>query len=395
MPTPGRCASIGAVIRRSATDRVLTGVAGGLGERLGIDPIVLRLAFTALAFAGGVGVLAYLALAITSRAPDPEAESNPSPRTNPRQALSVGFVVAGTLLLCRELGLWFGDDVVVPATLAVAGSALIWGRGTGTRRHAATRLESAGANVRTLVGGIVVLAGVMVFLRSNRPMDLVGNAPLAVAAVLIGLAVVAGPWVWRLVREAADERRERIRQEERAEMAAHLHDSVLQTLALIQRSDDADEAAALARVQERELRTWLYGKTPAGPADSLSAALDRMAGEVERTHRRRVEVVLVGDCRVDDGVRALVHACREAVVNAATHSGARGVSVYVEVEEDQVTAFVRDQGVGFSRANVPADRRGIAESIEGRMERNGGVALVESSPGRGTEVRLRIPRDRA
>jgi len=290
--------------------------------------------------------------------------------------------------------------VVVPAALAVIGSALIWGRGSGAHHRSrwlsriprVDALAGRGARLRVLVGTAVVLAGVWVFITSNRPVDLLGNAPLAVAAVLIGLAVVAGPWVWRLVRQAADERRERIRQEERAEMAAHLHDSVLQTLALIQRTDDADEMASLARVQERELRTWLYGKTPAGGGDSLSGALDQVASEIERTHRRRVEVVLVGDCRLDDGVRALVHACREAMVNAARHSGARGVSVYAEVEDDQVSAFVRDQGTGFTRSSVPADRRGIAESIEGRMARNGGVALVESEPGRGTEVRLRIPR---
>ena len=125
---------------------------------------------------------------------------------------------------------------------------------------------------------------------------------------------------------------------------------------------------------------------------SLSAALDEVAAEVEEAHRTRIEVVMVGDGEVDDGVRALVHACREAMVNAARHSGARGASVYVEVEDDQVTAFVRDQGVGFSLSTVPPDRHGIAESIEGRMERNGGVAVIESEPGRGTEVRLRIPR---
>jgi signal transduction histidine kinase len=175
-------------------------------------------------------------------------------------------------------------------------------------------------------------------------------------------------------------------------MAAHLHDSVLQTLALIQRADDPREMVSLARGQERELRTWLYGGSIRPVPGSLSAALDEVAAEVEAAHRTRVEVVLVGECEVDDRVRALVDACREAMVNAARHSGARGVSVYVEVEDDEVTAFVRDQGVGFSRTSVPSDRHGIRESIEGRMERNGGVAVIESEPGRGTEVRLRIPR---
>jgi len=212
---------------------------------------------------------------------------------------------------------------------------------------------------------------------------------------VIGLAVILGPWVWRLVRQVAEERRERIRSDERAEMAAHLHDSVLQTLALIQRTDDPREMTSLARGQERELRAWLYRKAPARVDDDLlSAAIDAAAAEVERTHRVRIEVVMVGDCRLDEGMRALAEACREAMVNAAKHSGTTRVSVYVEVEPDAVSAYVRDQGAGFARVLVPGDRRGIAESIEGRMERNGGAAVVVSEPGHGTEVGLRMPRVR-
>jgi signal transduction histidine kinase/phage shock protein PspC (stress-responsive transcriptional regulator) len=393
------------VFRRSASDRVLTGVAGGIGERLGIDPVVVRLAVVVLSLAGGVGVLVYVAAALVSRAPDPQAPAV-HPRTSTMQALSVGLVVLGVLLLLRSAGLWFGDRIVWPASIVVLGSAVIWTRGDDADRARWARLWSRlptsvtepvsgrGSRVRLLAGAGLIAVGLVAFLTSNRPLELVGNAPAAVAAVVIGLAVTMGPWVWRLARQATEERRERIRSQERAEMAAHLHDSVLQTLALIQRTDDPAEMVALARGQERELRTWLYGKTPAGPADSLSGALDAIAAEVERAHRTRIEVVLVGDCPLDDGVRALVHACREAMVNAARHARARGVSVYAEVEEDVVTAFVRDQGVGFAREAVPADRRGIAESIEGRMERNGGLAVIESTPGRGTEVRLAVPRSR-
>ena len=390
------------MFRRSATDRVLTGVAGGIGERLEIDPVVVRLGFVLLTFAGGIGLLLYVGAALVSRRPDPD-NPPPPPKTSTRQAVAIALVLTGVLLALRGEGLWFGDGVVWPVALVVLGSAVIWTRGDeATRARWLARMPSwiqdeaeSHPRTRTLVGALVIALGAWAFLSSNPPLDLFDNAPLAVTTVLVGIAVIAGPGIWRLVRQVSDERRERIRQEERAEMAAHLHDSVLQTLALIQRTEDPNEMVALARGQERELRTWLYGKTPAGGADSLSGALDQVAGEIERTHRRRVEVVLVGDCELDDGVRALVHACREAMVNAARHSGARGVSVYLEVEDDQVTAFVRDQGVGFSRSGVPADRRGIAESIEGRMERNGGVALVESEPGRGTEVRLRIPRGRA
>ena len=390
------------MFRRSSTDRVLTGVAGGIGERLQIDPVVVRLAFVILTFAGGVGLLLYVAAALVSRKPDPD-DPPPPPTTGTRQAVAIALVLLGVLLLLRQAGLWLGDGIVWPAALVVLGSAVIWTRGDeATRAKWLARMPSwireedgSRPRIRTLVGALVIALGAWAFLSSNPPLDLFDNAPLAVATVLVGFAVIAGPGIWRLVQQASDERRERIRQEERAEMAAHLHDSVLQTLALIQRTEDPDEMVALARGQERELRTWLYGKTKPGGEGSLSAALDAVAVEVERAHRTRIEIVMVGDCPLDDGVRALVHACREAFVNAARHSGARGVSAYVEVEDDQVTAYVRDQGVGFSREAVPDDRHGIAESIEGRMERNGGVAVIDSAIGHGTEVRLRIPRSRA
>ena len=396
------CATMCGMFRRSATDRVLTGVAGGIGERLEIDPVVVRLAFVILTFAGGVGLLLYVAAALVSRKPDPD-DPPPPPKTSTRQAVAIALVLTGVLLALRGIGLWLGDGVVWPAALVVLGSAVIWTRGDeATRAKWLARMPSwireedeSRPRIRTLVGALVIALGAWAFLSSNPPLDLFDNAPLAVATVVVGLAVIAGPGIWRLVRQASDERRERIRQEERAEMAAHLHDSVLQTLALIQRTDDPNEMVALARGQERELRTWLYGKTKPGGEGSLSAALDAVAVEVERAHRTRIEIVMVGDCPLDDGVRALVHACREAFVNAARHSGARGVSAYVEVEDDQVTAYVRDQGVGFSRDAVPNDRHGIAESIEGRMERNGGVAVIDSAIGHGTEVRLRIPRSRA
>ena len=390
------------MFRRSATDRVLTGVAGGIGERLEIDPVVVRLGFVILTFAGGVGLLLYVAAALVSRKPDPD-NPPPPPKTSTRQTVAIALVLTGVLLALRGIGLWLGDGVVWPAALVVLGSAVIWTRGDeATRAKWLARMPSwireedeSRPRIRTLVGALVIALGAWAFLSSNPLLDLFDNAPLAVATVLVGIAVIAGPGIWRLVRQASDERRERIRQEERAEMAAHLHDSVLQTLALIQRTEDPNEMVALARGQERELRTWLYGKTKPGGEGSLSAALDAVAVEVERAHRTRIEIVMVGDCPLDDGVRALVHACREAFVNAARHSGARGVSAYVEVEDDQVTAYVRDQGVGFSRAAVPTDRHGIAESIEGRMERNGGVAVIDSAIGHGTEVRLRIPRSRA
>jgi signal transduction histidine kinase/phage shock protein PspC (stress-responsive transcriptional regulator) len=394
------------VFTRSSSDRVLTGVAGGIGERLGIDPLVVRLAFVMLSLAGGVGVLLYVAAALVSRAPDREMQPESPPRTGTRQAVAVGMVVAGILLLLRRAGLWFGDGVVWPAALAVLGSAVIWTRGDDADRarwgslmsrlpgHLTDAVSGRGARIRVSLGAVLIVLALTTFLTSNSPLALAGNAPLAVIAALTGAAVILGPWVWRLARQLTEERRERIRHEERAEMAAHLHDSVLQTLALIVRAEAPGEMRTLARGQERELRAWLYGRAQPRDADLLSTAIDATAAEVEAFHGALIDVVMVGDCKLDDGVRALVHACREAMINAAKHSGATAASVYVEVEDEQVTAFVRDQGIGFERERVPGDRRGIVDSIKGRMERNGGNALVLTRPGEGTEVRLTITRGR-
>jgi signal transduction histidine kinase len=201
--------------------------------------------------------------------------------------------------------------------------------------------------------------------------------------------------MWRLARQLGEERRERIRSEERAEVAAHLHDSVLQTLALIQRSGQRDRMVALARSQERELRAWLYGRRrPAEPGvdNVLTAALDDMASRIERRHEVPVEVVTVGDCSIDERNQAVVDATAEAVQNAAKHAEAPAVSVYAEVDHEAIRVFIRDQGRGFKPTAVPADRRGIADSIRGRIARYGGTAVITSQPGEGTEVKLWMPR---
>jgi signal transduction histidine kinase len=246
---------------------------------------------------------------------------------------------------------------------------------------------------QVVVGALLVAAGAGLYLTAE---DGVGprRALVAAAAVCAGLALVAGPWWWRLSHDLASERRERIRIQERDEMAAHIHDSVLQTLALIQRNcGEPRTVATLARHQERELRTWLYGHpSPVDEGESLAAALQRVSDEVEDRHGVNVETVLVGDCPLDERFTALVQSSREALSNAARHSGAAVVSTYLEVEPHQATVFVRDRGCGFDPAAVPGDRRGIAESILGRMDRYGGKAAVRSQPGEGTEVELVMPR---
>ena len=178
-------------------------------------------------------------------------------------------------------------------------------------------------------------------------------------------------------------------------MAAHLHDSVLQTLALIQRSDDPRRTASLARQQEHELRAWLFGDTSRADG-SLVAAISSMAQDVERRHEVRIEVVTVGDAPLDDALGAVVAATREACVNAAKHSGETAVSVFVEVGAQFVEVFVRDRGRGFDRS-VVHDRHGIQHSIEERIDRVGGAVDIRTAPGEGTEVHLRVARqaDRA
>ena len=213
---------------------------------------------------------------------------------------------------------------------------------------------------------------------------------VVVAGVLgvAGLALMVGPWLFRLVGDLSEERAARVRSQERADMAAHLHDSVLQTLALIQKhAADGRTVATLARAQERDLRSWLYGET-APPDTSVASALRAAAAEVEDGHGVPVEVVTVGDAPVSDRLRPLVLAAREAMVNAAKHSGAEQVDVYAECADAQVEVFVRDRGRGFDESSVPEDRLGVRNSIVDRMRRHGGTAAIRTAPGDGTEVRL-------
>jgi signal transduction histidine kinase len=265
-----------------------------------------------------------------------------------------------------------------------------------TRLHEADRRILAGVALglaQVVVGALLVAAGAALLLTAHDGLG-ARRAMVAAAAVCAGLALVAGPWWWRLSHDLAEERQDRIRSHERDEVAAHIHDSVLQTLALIQRHcDDPKSVGALARQQERELRTWLYGSpAPTNPDDSVAAALQRVSDEVEDMHGINVESVQVGDCPIDDRLAALVAASREALSNAARHSGAKVVSAYLEVEPHQVTVFVRDRGCGFDPERIPSDRRGIAESILGRLSRNGGKAAIRSQQGEGTEVELVMSR---
>jgi signal transduction histidine kinase len=343
---------------RSGHDRVIAGVCGGLASTLGVDATLVRLVFAMLSIAGGAGILLYFALWVYDG----------HERTWPAAIL----IAAAACSLLLALGLSSG--AVLGAGLIVAGLGVILVRG-GSLRHG---------------GSLPKLAIVLMVIGAVTFLDHVGasNSFIGPGAVAGTLLLVLGPWIWQLWRE----HQERIRLQERAEVAARIHDSVLQTLALVQRhATDAPRVSAIARRQERELRRWLYG-SGAGDAVTLADALAEAATEVEELHGVRVELASAGDLPLDDSLQQLVLAAREAMTNAAKFSAAEEISVYLETSGDQVNVFVRDRGVGFDPAAVPPDRRGVAESIEGRMRRAGGTALVVSAPGSGTEVELTLPR---
>jgi signal transduction histidine kinase len=344
----------------NADERVIAGVCAGIARALAVDVTLVRLVFTLLALAGGAGIALYLGLWAYG--------------SSHRKWLAIVLaIVAGSLLL-GALGL--SDRAVGGIALIAAGFALAWRRGGRFR-----------PGEPLSYGGLLVAAAGAVLLLQGGGASTSVLAPGAVAGALL---LVAGPWLWRLAVELDAERAARIRSEERSDVAARVHDSVLQTLALIQRhAQEPRRVASLARRQERELRGWLYEERPLGDQASLVGALSAAAADVEEVHGIRVELASAGDCAADD---ALVLAAREAMTNAAKFSGVDEIDVYAEVADDEVAVFVHDRGKGFERDAVAADRHGIAESIEGRLERAGGRATITSEPGRGTEVELRLPR---
>jgi signal transduction histidine kinase len=398
-PTPPPPAGRPPIVR-ARDDRLIAGVASGLGRLLGVDPMLVRIAFFVLAFAGGVGVLLYAALWASVPAESGERVPVRRPVTS-QQGVALGLIVLGILLALRGVGLWFGDAVVLPVVLAAAGSAVVWSRGDEQTRArwsaAAPRLHTVAdgpvSPIRIAIGVALVALAMAGFLAANATLGALWELGLALVAAAAGTALLFGPWVYRLVRQLGAEQRERSRQEERAELAAHLHDSVLQTLALIQRAgDDPARMVGLARRQERELRAWLYRDGPADGGPGLEAAVRAIADDVEATHAVNVEVVVVGEAPIDDAVRALLAAVREACVNASVHAGVEVVDVYAEADAATVAAYVRDRGRGFDPAQVPEDRHGVRQSIIGRIERHGGTATIVSAPGAGTEVELTVPR---
>ena len=378
---------------------MVTGVARGVAEHLRVRPILVRLAFIVLAtppFAG-LGVLLYVALWAVL-----PSETGKTPWRDRQHWPAFALLGLGVLFLTVVTGR-DGSGVLFGwlAAIVALGVGVIWHQvkpdddwlttiiGAGGNRSAVLRLGGGGVLVATgVIGVLVAVIGL-----NRESIDDIVNSLLFTAIALVGVGLVFGPLFYRMFLQLNTEREGRIREAERADLAAMVHDQVLHTLALIQRrSHDPREVARLARGQERVLRNWLYKPTAEG-ANRFGAALEAAAAEVEDSFGISVDTVIVGDRDMDPHIFALVAAAREAMVNAAKHSGVDSISLYAEVEPDVLSVFVRDRGVGFDPDEIADDRHGVRGSILDRMHRHGGTAEVRSAAGEGTEVRLSIPVD--
>jgi signal transduction histidine kinase len=401
-PTPERR------LYRPRDHRIVAGVASGLAQHLGLPVIAVRIALVVLLGFNGLGLLIYAAFWAVLPQQVPTGEK--PPRRDffallPFAAIGLGVILLQTLV--------FGDSGV-PGTVGwlvaiiAVGAGVIWHQSDPSRRGhwadnaaqmpwlAAIVAESDRRSFlfRFIGGGVLVATGIIGVVAVYAPagnLSSVLNGMIFALIGLLGVGVVVAPLVWRTFNQLRAEREGRIREQERAEVAAMIHDQVLHTLALIQRnSADIKEVQRLARGQERSLRNWLY-KPTASPNERFAAALEQAAAEVEDTYAISVETVVVGDTDCDDRIGALVAAAREALVNAARHAGVDTVSLYAEVEEDELSVFVRDRGAGFDMDQIADSRHGVRGSIIGRMGRHGGSAEIKSAPGDGTEVRLTLP----
>ena len=398
-PPPSGSTTARPPLARSSADAVVGGVCAGLAEHLGMPPVALRAAAVLLTvLGGGLGVAIYLVLwAVLPASSAPPLQTTPEPRRPARFTVHHWLILGGIILLTGGISLggngggWLSDArYAVPALAIAAGAFVAWIQldDPGGRRRGRTRARWVG--VAQVVGGVVLATvGVIVIVTQGQGPRAVLNGALAGVAVLAGAVVIAAPFALRLYRGLQREQTERVRATERADIAAHLHDSVLQTLALIQRrADDPSTVARLARRQERELRAWLYGGEERG-SNSLAAAVAEEIHEVEDEHGGPVEIVVTGDRTLEEAGDALVKATREAVLNAVRH-GRPPVSVFMEVGPDGVEVFVRDHGDGFDMSDIGEDRLGVRESIIGRMKRADGSARIRRLD-HGTEVCLTLP----
>jgi signal transduction histidine kinase/phage shock protein PspC (stress-responsive transcriptional regulator) len=411
---------------RSAEGRWLGGVAQGMAGHLAVPVSWVRITFFAMTLASGLGVLLYgifwFVVPLGTAAQQPRGAGAPTASRGHRlrahllmahkphkgQIFALAMLCVGLTAFWHNVQFQVAGGYLWPLLLIGAGAAVVWRQADNSRRAhwAEVTMRSRWLPLaRSAAGGLLVLVGVVGFVVTQGASEDLSRVLQAALAVLVGTALLAGPFLVRVVQDLSEERTMRIRAQERAEVAAHVHDSVLHTLTLIQRNaGDQREVSRLARAQERELRAWLHrsaeSTSPGGaPGEAeeetttFAKAVKATVAEVEDHHGVPIEVVCVGDCPLDEQLAAQVQAAREAMVNAAKYGGEDGpVRVFAEVEGRTVFVSVRDRGPGFQLDAVPADRMGVRESIIGRMQRNGGRARVRSVPGEGTEVELTMER---
>lgn len=379
------------VPRIDHNERWVGGVAAAIAVEIGVQPLVIRIAFAALTFVVGWGLLLYvfiwIVMGLFSTNQISPYRPQPKGATSVHRHLAIVLVVVGLMIGLVQITPEAFTSVSWPIGFVFAGGLIAWSRG-GDEKGSWTL-------VRIVAGLAVAIGGALAFAALSYSALQALVALVFGLAIVMGIVLIAAPSVVQLARSLDDERLDRIRVDERERLSAHLHDSVLQTLSLIQKNaDDPAHTAQLARRQERELRNWLYGPSLVEPGGVyLGAALEAAATEVEQRHGVPIEVVSVGDTGQSIGgdIEGLVAAAREAMTNAAIHSGAERVDVFAERRTDAVEIFVRDTGRGFDPARIIADRRGVSESIIGRMSRAGGHGTIHSTPGEGTEVELVLP----
>ncbi len=406
-------------LRREREGRLVGGVMAGLSTKTGVDVTALRVGLVVITLlssglAAAAYVVAWLLLPFAG-----DSANIASRAVADRRGIGIVALIAsmlGVLLVVASvLDAGWLNAVAWPIIISVCGMVLIWRNADPEEQAALHRVAgpvfaptAPGAKerfwLRVLITVVLLATGLYTLLHftvlhGHHQADLL--PPLGgLLLILAGTVVAFGPWWLRVARDLAAERQARIRAEERADMAARVHDSVLQTLALIQRrATEPQQVVQLARSQERELRAWLFDDqapgTIKGKGVTLAAGIRKIQQDVESQHRIAVDAVTVGDCDLDEDLEATLAAAREATVNAAKWSGSDTVSLFAEVEPESVSIFVRDRGRGFDPEAVSADRRGLAESVRARMARRGGLATIRSTPGEGTEVTLTMPRSSA
>jgi len=404
---------------RNADDSLIGGVAAGLADHLGLPVLWVRVAFVVLTVMGGFGVIFYgglwMVLPVQRHFDDTAPGLAAAERQGKRSRRTLRLSDYGPLIALGVIGLGLallfamitGQGAFLwPVLLGFGGIAVLWRQADeaqherwvdSTGRIGVLKAVVGGGGVtpwvRLVVGAVMLVGAITLFSVGGGGWGAARDVGIAATLGVLGISIIVGPWLFRLSSDLSEERAERVRSQERADVAAHLHDSVLQTLALIQKSShDPAAVSRLARSQERSLRTWLFDSAGGDPT-TLEAALRGLAGEVDEAYGVPVEVVCVGDTAVSESLRPLVLATKEAVANAARHSGANRVDVYAEATAAGVEVFVRDRGAGFDPESVASDRHGLRDSIIDRMHRHGGVAEVRSTPGTGTEIRLHQPAD--